>query len=66
VQHRPRTTPGSPSLAKEGGLLLLSPLTGPLQPATSTVITANKAAVLKVTFIAMIEPVIGQVKALLP
>jgi hypothetical protein len=29
-------------------------------------ITANQAAVQHVTFIAMIEPVIGQVKALLP
>jgi hypothetical protein len=39
---------------------------GPLPPVIGAIITANRASVQKVTFIAMIKPVIGQVKALLP
>jgi uncharacterized repeat protein (TIGR02543 family) len=62
----PDALAAGPYLAKDNGLLLLSPLNGPLQPATSALITANRADVRKCTFVAMIEPVIGQVKALLP
>jgi hypothetical protein len=60
----PDALASGPYLAKDGGILLLSPLLGPLQPVTGALITANRAAVQRVTFIAMVEPVIGQVKAL--
>jgi Tol biopolymer transport system component len=62
----PDALASGPYLAKDGGILLLSPLLGPLQPVTGALITANRAVVQRVTFIAMVEPVIGQVKALLP
>jgi hypothetical protein len=62
----PDALASGPFLAKEGGILLLSPLYGPLPPAVAGQITANRAAVCRVSFIAMIAPVIGQVKALLP
>jgi hypothetical protein len=62
----PDALASGPFLAKDNGLLLLSPLHGPLPPVTSALITANRAAVQQVTFIAMIEPVVSQVKALLP
>jgi hypothetical protein len=62
----PDALAAGPYLAKDGGILLLSPLGGPLPAAIGTLITANAPAVQHVTFIACIEPVIGQVKALLP
>jgi Tol biopolymer transport system component len=62
----PDALASGPYLAKDGGILLLSPLLGPLQPVTGALISANRSAVQRVTFIAMVEPVIGQVKALLP
>ncbi len=62
----PDALAAGPYLAKDGGLLLLSPLNGPLQRATSALITANRVDVQTVTFVAMIEPVISQVKVLLP
>jgi putative cell wall-binding protein len=62
----PDALASGPYLAKEDGILLLSPLLGPLPALVAAQITANAAAVQHVTFIAMIEPVIGQVKALLP
>jgi Tol biopolymer transport system component len=62
----PDALAAGPYLAKDSGILLLSPLLGPLQPVTGALITANRSAVRQVTFIAMVEPVIGQVKALLP
>jgi putative cell wall-binding protein len=62
----PDALAAGPYLAKDGGILLLSPLLGPIQAPVVAVLTANAAAVQHFTFIAMVEPVIGQVKALLP
>lgn len=62
----PDALAAGPYLAKDGGILLLSPLYGPLPAPIGNVITANQTAVQHFTFIAMVEPVIGQVKALLP
>ena len=62
----PDALASGPYLAKDDGLLLLSPLNGPLPATIGAEITANRAAVCRVSFIACVEPVIGQVKALLP
>jgi hypothetical protein len=62
----PDALASGPYLAKDNGILLLSPLTGPLPTVIGGVITANAADVHHFTFIACIEPVISQVKALLP
>jgi hypothetical protein len=62
----PDALAAGPYLARDGGILLLSPLAGPVQAPISATLTANKTAVQHVSFIAMIEPVIGQVKALAP
>jgi hypothetical protein len=62
----PDALAAGPYLAKDGGILLLSPLDGPLPPAISATISANRLGVQHVSFIAMIQPVIGQVGALLP
>lgn len=55
-----------PYLAADGGILLLSPLHGPVPDPIASGIADNAAAVQHVSFIACIEPVIGQVLALLP
>ncbi len=60
----PDALASGPFLAADHGILLLSPLLGPVPAPIATVLTTNKAAVQHVTFIACIEPVIGQVKAL--
>ena len=62
----PDALASGPYLAKDLGVLLLSPLNGPLPGYTGTILTANREAVKRFTFVAMIEPVVGQVKALLP
>ncbi len=62
----PDALAAGPYLARDGGLLLLSPLYGPLPSCLAVEIASNGAAVQKVSFIAMIEPVIGQVKSRLP
>jgi putative cell wall-binding protein len=62
----PDALAAGPYLAKDGGVLLLSPLYGPVQAPVVAVLAANASAVQHFTFIAMVEPVIGQVKALLP
>ena len=62
----PDALAAGPYLASERGTLLLSPLYGPLPAVIAAEITANAAATWHVSYIAMIEPVIGQVKALLP
>ena len=62
----PDALASGPFLARDGGLLLLSPLNGPLPASISALITANRMAIQKFSYIAMIEPVVGQVKALLP
>jgi hypothetical protein len=53
-----------PYLGRDAGLLLLSPLTG-LPGAMYGEIPPNAAAVAKVSFVAMVEPVIGQARMLL-
>jgi hypothetical protein len=62
----PDALAAGPYLALDDGMLLLSPLLGPLPPAMGAAVTANQADVRHVTYIAMIQPVVGQVKALLP
>jgi putative cell wall-binding protein len=62
----PDALAAGPYLANGNGILLLAPLLGPLQPVTSTLITTNRTSVQRCTFVAMIEPVVGRVKALLP
>ncbi len=62
----PDALASGPYLALDGGILLLSPLYGPLPSCIAAEIDANALDVHKVTFIAMIEPVMSQVKALLP
>jgi putative cell wall-binding protein len=62
----PDALAAGPYLAKDGGILLLAPLYGPVQAPVAAVLAANASAVQHFTFIAMVEPVIGQVKALLP
>jgi hypothetical protein len=62
----PDALASGPFLAKDGGLLLLSPLNGPLPAPVSAVLRANAASVYRFTVIAMIEPVISQARALLP
>jgi len=62
----PDALASGPFLAKNDGVLLLSPLLGPVPAAIGNVLSANAASVMKVTYIACIEPVISQIKALLP
>jgi hypothetical protein len=62
----PDALAAGPYLAQDQGILLLSPLLGPLPPAIAATVTANRAEARHVTFIACVQPVIGQVKALLP
>ena len=62
----PDALASGPYLSKDGGILLLSPLSGPLPSAVAAQIAANQAAVQHVTFIAMLGPVMCQVGTLLP
>lgn len=62
----PDALAAGPYLALDGGLLLLSPLRGPLPVVIADEIGANAGAVRHVSFIAMIEPVISQVRGLFP
>jgi hypothetical protein len=62
----PDALAAGPFLAQDGGTLLLSPLLGPLPTPIATTVTAHRTEIEQVTFIACIQPVIGQVKALLP
>jgi subtilisin family serine protease len=61
----PDALAAGPFLARDKGILLLSPLTG-LPATVSASIGGHAAAISRVHFFAMIEPVIGQVKALIP
>jgi putative cell wall-binding protein len=61
----PDALASGPYLSKGSGILLLSPLLGPVPAPISSVVTANKAEVYYLTFVACVEPVISQVKALL-
>jgi hypothetical protein len=62
----PDALAAGPYLALDSGILLLSPVYGPLPSCIGAEIAENGAAVERVSFIAMVEPVIGQVKARLP
>ncbi len=62
----PDALAAGPYLAQERGIVLLSPLLGPLPRVTAAEIAGQAENVQHVSFIAMIEPVISQVKALLP
>jgi hypothetical protein len=62
----PDALAAGPYLAKDHGILLLTPLGGPLPVAVGALIGANVADVDRCSLIAMVEPVVGQVKALLP
>jgi len=61
----PDALTAGPALATLGGILLITPLTS-LDPRIAGEITVHKAEVLRFYHIAMIEPVLGQVRALLP
>jgi hypothetical protein len=62
----PDALASGPYLALDNGILMLSPLAGPLPSCIGSQIVANGPAVQQVSFIAMIEPVVGQVKMRLP
>jgi subtilisin family serine protease/N-acetylneuraminic acid mutarotase len=62
----PDALAAGPYLAQQRGVVLLSPLYGPLPGAAAGEITSHADDVQHVSFMGMIEPVIGQVKALLP
>jgi peptidoglycan/xylan/chitin deacetylase (PgdA/CDA1 family) len=62
----PDALAAGPYLAVDKGILLLTPLYGPLPAATGALVSANSTAVGKLSFIAMVEPVIRQVRILLP
>lgn len=62
----PDALAAGPYLAQQRGIVLLSPLLGPLPVAVAAEIAGNAGDVRRVSFMGMIEPVIGQVKALLP
>lgn len=62
----PDALAAGPLLARWMGILFLSPLCGPLPACVAGEIAAHNLSVRHVYFIACIEPVIGQVKALLP
>jgi len=61
----PDALAAGPYLALNQGTLLMSPLNGPVPTVIATEIGLNAHTVERLTFIACIEPVIGQVKALL-
>jgi len=61
----PDALAAGPYLAKDAGILFLSPLGGSLPDPVFAALFPIADQVLHVTFIACIEPVIGQVKALL-
>jgi hypothetical protein len=62
----PDALAAGPYLGKDHGILLLTPLYGPLPAPASALLGANATDVYRFTYIAMIEPVISQVNALLP
>jgi len=62
----PDALAAGPYMAQSDGILLLSPLYGPLPACISYAIAGNAESIDRVTFVAMIEPVISQVQALLP
>jgi len=61
----PDALASGPYLALDGGLLFLTPLTGPIPTPVGLMIALDRDEIWEVSFIAMIEPVISLVKALL-
>jgi putative cell wall-binding protein len=61
----PDAVAAGPYLAQGGGILLLSPLEGPLPASIRAVLAANDGDIQRTSFIAMIRPVTSQVKTLL-
>jgi putative cell wall-binding protein len=61
----PDALAAGPYLARDRGILLLTPLNGPLPDCIGAEISAYVDEIDQVSFIAMIEPVLSQVKALL-
>jgi hypothetical protein len=61
----PDALASGPYLAKDDGILLLSPLNGPLPVPVAAVITANSTEVFHLTYIACIEPVVSEARLLL-
>jgi hypothetical protein len=62
----PDALAAGPYLAQDQGILLLSPLNGPVPDVIQDVLYEQRKAIEEFTFIACIEPVIGTVKGLLP
>ena len=62
----PDALAAGPYLALADGILLLSPLSGPVPDVISAPLAANRADVEELAFIACIEPVISLVRGLLP
>ena len=62
----PDALASGPYLARHFGILLLSPLTGPLPTPIEQILVDNASKIDYFTFLAMIEPVVGQVKSILP
>ena len=62
----PDALAAGPYLAQDDGILLLSPLLGPVPAPIAVAVADNRSDVQRVTFIACIQPVVGQVRALLP
>jgi Tol biopolymer transport system component len=62
----PDALAAGPYLGRDLGVLLLSPVNGPVPDAVATLLYDNRADVDALTFIACIEPVISLVKGLLP
>ena len=61
----PDALAAGPYLGRANGVLLLSPLAGPLPLSIESDIASNSYATARVTFFAMIEPVVTLVKSLL-
>jgi hypothetical protein len=62
----PDALASGPYLAQWNGILLLSPLAGPLPTPIKNMMILNATKIVYTTFIAMVEPVVSQVKLLLP
>jgi putative cell wall-binding protein len=64
-EKSPDALAAGPYLALDAGILLLSPMTG-LPPVIAAELSANAASIKEVSFIGLVEPVIGQVRSRLP
>ena len=62
----PDALASGPYLAMDDGILLLSPLAGPLPDLIAGTISGHRGLIEDFSFIAMVDPVVSDVKALLP